>query len=204
MPLHIPSIMRKLAEIEVQRTLDFLAQNEEKYESELKRLSAVARDDDDYADFAADLKYQLDELKTLSEQMAVVALYRIVELNTIKILHWRWKKEEVETKGLYKADRLRKELKSTLSCDIRQITGYRGVDELRVANNAVKHRGIVSRELAKYPGWVVGDALKDLEPFIQRVATDIPEYLAELASHVIPPQKHGASGSAGTAGKGAV
>jgi hypothetical protein len=125
----------------------------------------------------------------LAERSAVLALYQVVELNTVKILAWRWGRDNVTRKQLFKVDRLKRELKSQLQLDVEALTGYAAVDELRLLNNAIKHRGVVTPELAKYPGWVVGERLANLSAFVERVATEVPKYLEVLATRVVPPAR---------------
>jgi len=188
MALKIPNFFRRLAEIEVEQTLDFLASNRNQHDAEAAVLSKSAATDSDLAEFAGDTKAHLDELLLLAEQSAVQALYRVVELNSVKIAEWRWGAETVKTKQLFRADRLESELSLQLQLDVKKLPGFSAVDELRLLNNAIKHEGVVSDKLAKYAGWTAGSPFANLDSFVRRVAPDVPKYLEALAASIIPSQ----------------
>ena len=187
--LNIPSILQRLAEIEVQLTLDFLTLNRNKQIAVMTELSKSPPDEPDLIEVAADTKLHLDELLFFAEQSAVLALYRIVELNSVKIAEWRWGANMVKTKQLFRADKLESEITSQLQLDIKSLPGYCSVDELRLLNNAIKHEGVVSNKLAKYPGWTAGSPFTNLDLFIHRVAPALPMYLRALAIEVVPMHK---------------
>ena len=76
---------------------------------------------------------------------------------------------------------LKKYLKKQFGQSYSNVACHRSVDELREINNAVKHEGRVSKQLAKYPGWVRDKPLGDLNPAYGRLVPDVPRYLADLA-----------------------
>lgn len=105
-------------------------------------------------DFLTDEFSTLDDITDLSGQLSIVALYRVVELITKKIL-WQFYDSQ-------KVDRLAiKEIKELLLKDfnikIEDIDSFSFIDELRCLNNAIKHQNIVTQKLAEYDGWVEGE-----------------------------------------------
>ena len=186
MALKMHIVIRKLAEIEVSQTLDFLGSNHKEHSTKAGDISRSAAVDPDFADLAADAISQLNELLSFAEQSVVLGLYRVVELNSGKIAEWRWGADAVKSKQLFRADRLESQLKAVLQIDIKTLSGFYSVDELRLLNNAIKHEGVVSDKLANYPGWTAGDSFGNLDSFINRVAPDVPKYLEALALKIIP------------------
>lgn len=164
----------------------FRTQLEEQHQSELKELEEVYGEEDNGIEFLADESYVLDEVLDLGGQLAIVALYRIVELKSSKILGWRWSEEDIKKMNLYKADNLAKALRGELGIDIKALPGFAAVDELRLLNNAIKHQGRVSAQLAKYPGWVQGEPLREFGAAYTRLAPSVPDYLKALAGHIFP------------------
>jgi hypothetical protein len=154
-------IFRQIAEFGVDHVLSFLSTYEDKYASDLNSLNKRAKSGDEDEDYLADEKYLLDQILALALQLGAVALYRIVEINTKKIVRWRWSAAYIKAQDLYKTDRLRAVLKRELGADLKHLPGFATVDELRCANNAVKHEGKVSQALAAYPGWTVGEPACD-------------------------------------------
>lgn len=164
----------------------FRIQLEEQHQSELKKLDEVYGEEDDGIEFLADESYMLDEVLDLGGQLAIVALYRIVELKSSKILGWRWSEKDIKDMNLYKADSLAKALRRELGIDIKALPGFAAVNELRLLNNAIKHQGRVSAQLAKYPGWVQGEPLRELGVACTRLTPSVPGYLKALAGHLFP------------------
>jgi|SRR5438034_5345081 len=188
MSLFQATTFQQIAEFGVHHVLGFLATYEENYESDLASLNKRAKTGDEDEDHLADEKYLLDQILALTLQLAAVALYRVVEINTNKILRWRWPAAYIKAQDLYKADRLRAALKRELGVDIKRLPGFVIIDELRCANNAVKHEGMVSQALASYPGWTVGEALDPdlLKPLLDRAQLVIPTFVYAFAEAVVP------------------
>lgn len=187
-PLTKPALFRGIAEFGVDHVLSFLSTYEDSYESEVNSLRQRAATETEDADYLADERYLLDQVRDLSLQLATVALHRIVEINTQKVLRWRWPDEYIRRKHLYRADRLHVVLKDELSVDVTRLKGFATVDELRRANNAVKHEAKVTEGLAEYSGWNVGEALaaQQLLELLDRAQLEIPGYINAFATAVIP------------------
>jgi len=188
MPLYQAAIFQQIAEFGVDHVLSFLTTYEDNYASDLASLDERAKAGDEDQDQLADEKYLLDQILGLALQLGAVALYRIVEINTKNILMWRWSAAYIKAQQLYRADRLRALLKRELGVQIQQLTGFGTVDELRCANNAVKHEGMVSQALAVYPGWTVGQPLDPdlLKPLLDRAQLVIPTFVHAFAEAVVP------------------
>jgi hypothetical protein len=157
-------------------------------ELELQKLRAWARRDrdvDGIDDVAPDIVYELEEALALGEQLLLVALYRIVELTTVRVLGWRFGPDVVAKNQLYKANKLSAALKHQ-AIDVRGFPGFAQVDELRCLNNAIKHDGSVTADLAKYSGWVLGKPLGDCNAAIGRLSGSVGQYLDALVDAVVP------------------
>ena len=187
MGVNIAAVIERLARFEIERVNALREFAQRTHEEEVKELSERAEGlnpDDEYLDVLVDEREFLNEIRRLSDQLATVALYRVVELNTVKAARWRWKGKDAE--GLYQIGRLRSKLHSKLGVELSSLHGFSTIDELRCANNAVKHRGKVSKELAAFPGWVEGEDLDGLDALNDRAATSIPPYLRNLGEVLIP------------------
>lgn len=119
--------------------------------------------EDNKYDIQENLIDQVEALKAvanLAYELAIIALYKKVEITTkkaIKILY-----PDIEQKDLYKIDFLKKQLKDK-GIDIEAFTNYEAMNELRLINNCIKHSGLVDKKLAKYNGWIEGKPLNYVE-----------------------------------------
>lgn len=174
-----------LASLQIRLIGRFIANLRTTYEAEAKRLDAMMNeaDNQDYADYLADEHLTEIDVVELGGQLAMVALYRVVELNTKALLRFRYHGAAAD---LYKIDALRQKLLSDFNVDLRNLTNFASVDEIRLINNAVKHDGKVSSALAHYPGWTRGDALEGLEAVFDRLSPAVPDYLMALGNVVVP------------------
>ena len=181
-------MVEKGAERDVEQVAEYRRLFAEKHEDDLEALRERAGDEDDGVEFYADEAWLLDELLALATEMAVVALYRVVEVHTGRILRWRWKADDLKKEQTYRFDRLKKWVCRELGTDLTELPGYDAVNELRLANNAVKHAdGKASSALRGRKGWVKGEELVPrLDDLFERVAPHIPEYLRALAEIVVP------------------
>jgi len=117
--------------------------------------------------------------------MLVVALYRIVELSTTRILGWRYGTATVKKEDLYRKDTLERTLKAD-GIDVRSLPGFNGIDKLRCLNNAVKHEGKVTPALARFPNWTKGEDLGDCSGAIERFSGLVGPYVRALPDVAIP------------------
>ena len=189
MPISIPAVMRKVAEDEVQRVLEFANLYEEKQSEELSRLQRLAGEEDDGAEFYADEAWLLDQLLTDAWGLATVSLYRVVELNTRKILSWRFGSGSPLSE-IFRYDKLKLLLRRELDLDLDTVQGVDRVDLLRRANNAFKHTGKVDERLSVDLGAPAGSPLPRLDDVVRRSTSDVVDYLSSLAEEVVP-KAHG-------------
>jgi hypothetical protein len=121
--------------------------------------------------------FTLDESVRLSCQLAVVALYMKMELRIKRACRIAYR--EIKAEQLYKLHCLEKELKRR-GIKIRNLPHISSFDELRCINNDIKHGGVVGKELAKYPGWKLGDNLSNIDTAYERIAPDCRSFIFEL------------------------
>ena len=131
-----------------------------------------------YLSFLEDEAAFLDEIVALGDELAIIALYKKIELTRKRILKKFF--HSLNEKKLSYFDYI----KSNLPFDITQINGADGIDELRCINNAVKHQGKVSKELSHYRGWVEGKELIELDEAYKRLAPETEKYIASLVDAI--------------------
>ncbi len=130
--------------------------------------------------------FRLDESVELSRQLAVVALYMKMELrikNACRIAY-----REIEAERLYKMHYLEKKLKER-GIKIRDLPHFTSFDELRCINNDIKHGGVVGKELAKYPGWKLGEDLSNIEIAFERLAPGCRSLIFELIQAILDKKR---------------
>lgn len=136
----------------------------------------------DAQEFLADELYQLQSVSHLADQLSIIALYRVVELTTGRMLaHEFGKAAEKKASDIAKVLHL---LKNEKGVDLASVPHYRTIDELRHLNNAIKHSGRVTKELAKYPRWKEGDQLTGLAEAYERLRPKVPPYIFRLAERM--------------------
>lgn len=121
--------------------------------------------------------FTLDESVRLAYQLAVVALYMKMELRIKRACRIAYR--EIKPEQLYKLHYLEKELQRR-RIKIRDLPHFSSFDELRCINNDIKHGGVVGKELAKYPGWKLGDNLSNIDAAYERIAPDCRSFIFEL------------------------
>jgi hypothetical protein len=138
---------------------------------------------DEVQEFLADEVAILETIAGLADQLAIVALYRVVELNTGRIL--RHKFGATLSAQMFRIDRVADLLKNRLGIQIDSVPHYRAADELRLLNNSIKHQGRVSRQLAdRYTRWKEGAELTDLGAAYDRLRPKVPVYILRLAERL--------------------
>ena len=111
--------------------------------------------------------YFYNQIKPLTHELAIVALYKRIEILTKRAVTTVM--PNVNASGLFKF----KDLKSTLlsyGVDLTQVSHYAALDETRIINNCIKHSGMANSELAHYPGWALDQPLGDLAPSYLRLS----------------------------------
>ena len=61
---------------------------------------------------------------------------------------------------------------------------YGAIDELRCLNNAIKHNGVVGKELSAFQGWFLRQRIGDVRPAIARLRSAVAPYLIALGKEL--------------------
>lgn len=130
-----------------------------------------------YQSHLEDEFFSLDEVQQLGYELCIVALYKQVELHTKQVVKRNF--PSVDEKALFNFAKL----KAALPFKIGKLKNYAAVNELRLINNAIKHEGRVSKELAKYyPIWKAGEKLDGLEFALNRLSPLLQKYVEEFVT----------------------
>lgn len=130
-----------------------------------------------YQSHLEDEFFSLDEVQQLGYELCIVALYKQVELHTKQVVKRNF--PSVDEKALFNFAKL----KAALPFKIGKLKNYAAVNELRLINNAIKHEGRVSKELAKYyPVWKAGEKLDGLEFALNRLSPLLQKYVEEFVT----------------------
>jgi hypothetical protein len=134
-------------------------------------------------EFLIDEVYELDTVSRLADHFAIVSLYRVVEINTARMLSHEFGK--AATKKASHIAKLTDFLKREKGVSLSSVPYYRAIDELRLLNNAIKHAGTVTKELAdKYNRWREGEELSGLDRAYDRFRPKVPAYIFRLAQRM--------------------
>ena len=130
-------------------------------------------------DWLVDEVAELEDLALLSEEFAIVGLWRCIELYRKRAMRIALSKDAARRSFRHKEfqkDLLQLQIEETkLRC-------ARYVDELRCLNNAIKHERRVDDELAEFPRWKKkkGNKLGGLERHYLRLRPFAMRYLEDL------------------------
>jgi len=157
--IRVLTYLRGFAESEVEAIDRFRAHVHDAAAAERRSIERRANNlPSEIQEFLADDLHELDAISDLADQLSIVALYSVVEINTGRVLAQRFGPAARKNASYIK--RLHKFLMQQQRIDIKRIPHYRAVNELRLLNNAVKHAGRVTAELAReYPRWKQGRKL---------------------------------------------
>jgi len=126
---------------------------------------------------SVDEKALFNFAQKLGYELCIVALYKQVELHTKQVVKRNF--PSVDEKALFNFAKL----KAALPFKIGKLKNYAAVNELRLINNAIKHEGRVSKELAKYyPIWKAGEKLDGLEFALNRLSPLLQKYVEEFVT----------------------
>lgn len=123
-----------------------------------------------------------DQIKLLTHELAIVALYKRIEILTKRAVTAAVPNANASSLFNFK------DLKSALlsyGVDITQVSHYGALDETRIINNCIKHSGTVNAELAIYPGWTLNHPLGDLACTYSRLAPLCLAYFNDLVDKII-------------------
>jgi hypothetical protein len=117
------------------------------------------------------------EMIDLSGELAIVALYKKVELHTKRVALKVFPKVAPQ-----KLSSIDGQIKS-LPFNLEDLAEFQAFSEIRLINNSVKHSGKVSAPLAKeFPAWVEGDPLKGLDAAYERLKPLVSIYVEAFVS----------------------
>jgi hypothetical protein len=101
-------------------------------------------------EFLADEVSELDIISSLADQLSIVALYRVVEINTGRMLAHEFGK--AAAKAASSVTNLEKLLKDKKGIELARVPHYRAIKELRDLNNEIKHADQSWHESCDGPG----------------------------------------------------
>ncbi len=182
--LDFPAMSAKLVSAELEMVRAFRAASKLHFARERLRLEEAkveGEDDSTYNDLLAGQYVIAEEILELSEELSIVAAYRVVELNTKRLTRWL-----DPTYTHFSWPSFAELLHARMKVDIRDLDGASAVDELRLLNNAIKHEAKVTDELAQYPGWTAGARVHPLGQSFKRLAPAVPRFVEALARVILP------------------
>jgi len=121
----------------------------------------------------ADETYELDLISSLADQLSIVALYRVVEINTGRMLAHEFGK--TAAKLAYSKPKLEKLLKEKKGLALTSVPHYRAIERLRLLNNQIKHAD---------PRWNDDTKLNALNKAYVRFRPKVPAYIFRLAERM--------------------
>jgi hypothetical protein len=117
------------------------------------------------------------DVQHLADELSVVALYKQVELHTKRVAKRNF--PNINEKELFKIETLKK----ALPFDLEALPDFQAFDELRLINNAIKHEGKVSEELArKFKSWNEGNKLENLGAVYTRLLPSVKSYVKSFVT----------------------
>ncbi len=132
----------------------------------------------------ADDLFELEEILKLSWELAIVAVYKKIEIKSKRAIVVAYPDASTEEHKLFNIKKM-KEYLAAKGVLIETLPNYRAMDELRCLNNSIKHGGVVNNELAKYSGWTDGANLANIDQAYQRLAPLGLKYIQELIGAII-------------------
>ena len=124
----------------------------------------------------------LNEAQKLCHELAIVALYKMVEITSKRAIKTAY--PDARSKDLFKINELKNFLRGK-GVDITRFRHYKAMNEARCINNCIKHDGVVDSKLAAYSGWVVGSPLENLDRAYHRLVPECESYIAGLIDALI-------------------
>jgi len=125
----------------------------------------MAADDD----FFADATSELDTISRLTDELSIVALYRVVEAVTAKMLIHELG-SAVRADKMYQINEVKNALKTRKNLELKAVPYYSAMDELRRLNNEIKHTD--------------GRGLSGLDKKYERFSRKVPIYIFRLAERM--------------------
>jgi len=204
-PLPPDKIVSSLIDFDIQVIQDYIRTFENSYKDGVKRLEQKYEDsnmdqienEDEFLYYDYLVNYQddfsdLEKVRKLSYLLSVVGLYSLVE-NTVKRITKLIYDDKIVEKKFDNFDNILTQLKHDKVCNIKTLSGYQYIDELRLINNCFKHNDSkVSKKLSNYAGWQEKEDINDnknLEQTPEKMFPEIRKYILEFASYVAIKKK---------------
>jgi len=134
---------------------------------------------------ATDDLYFINSSLNLSYELAIVGLYKKIEIETNRALKVVFPED-------YAPKNFKKVKEKLAAADISGLN-FAAVDELRWINNCIKHRGTVNEDLAQFEGWEKGTAVTGLDIAYARLSQPIHDYFTQLMNALIELYKKNAT-----------
>ncbi|KQW65447.1 hypothetical protein [Methylibium sp. Root1272] len=142
-------------------------------------------DENDFQNYTMHLEdrwYFTNEVQRLADELAIVALFKQLELHTKRVAKKRFPSVNAEQLFNFAA------LKKAMPFKLESLQCFGAFDELRLINNAVKHEGKVSKELASsFPSWKVGEDLAELGAVYTRLQPEVTRYVQAFVAACYAP-----------------
>ncbi|MGN8545426.1 hypothetical protein ACQPTN_10995 [Bradyrhizobium sp. 13971] len=173
--------MAKYESDDIDRFRDLVDQERTRQRKQVQRRAAALSAS--MQEFLADQAHELDTVSRLADELSIVALYRIVEINTSRMVAHEF--GLAAKRDAAYLPRLKNLLFTRKGLVLDTVPHYRAINELRLLNNAIKHAGVVTDELANgYSRWHKGDELKGLDKAYMRLRPKVPIYILRLAQRM--------------------
>lgn len=138
-----------------------------------------------FIDYLTDENHENNQTVELISEMQIVALFKSAEIAIKKMMKYSGLFTEKELKSAYMFTKLTEAAKNKLALDINTLNGYAAFDELRLINNAIKHSGLVSDDLAKYPNWKKGAKIGAFHESYQRLYQDVRKFVFDFRDKIL-------------------
>ena len=161
----IRGFMRRLAEYGVDDIDKFRELVSEARVKRKRSLEELMADDD----FFADVNSELDTISRLTDELSIVALYRVVEVVRAQMLVHDLG-AAVQAHKMYKIDQVKNALRTHKNLDLQTIPFHRDIDRLRDLNNKIKHTDARS--------------IHGLDKKYEQFRVKVPKYIFRLAERM--------------------
>jgi len=116
--------------------------------------------------------------KLLGDELAIIALYKSIEIKTKKIVHHKIPSSCSLNLSYFK------QLHQAVPT-ITTLPNYDALNELRLINNSIKHGGTVSEELSSaFPAWVQDENITGLDTVYNRLLPLVKIYFSAFVDEV--------------------
>jgi len=120
-------------------------------------------------DFFAGAASELASISRLTDELSIVALYRVVEVVTAKMIVHELG-SAVQANKMYRINEVKIALKTHKNLELKNVPYYNAIDKLRLLNNEIKHTD--------------GKALPRLDQQYDRLRRKVPKYIFRLAERM--------------------